>query len=341
MTDKNTIWKRKMTGIKVAAFAMAAASAAVLGIRFAQPQNTSVAKDGLSDYETVLKETDAEEPFIRFDQQDEQLSKQDSDQEAEDGVLADAALPQAEKKQLADENVPADTPALGEAQDHAASEQSQPALQNEQTAVSRTADQTPAAPAPSAPIAAVQQPAASAQSVPDPEPSTVQLPERTVEEQSAAQTIQSSQEMEFAKAETDPTPAAPASADDGIWHIQYFDTEGASSAPSDGSIGKFADGWFIMHSSMPNGEKLKTMPQQVEVDGQIYQLADSWVSDDGISEEEVARIRANNGITFQTCIDDTTNLMVHYNPVNGAGYPYNFENFPYTYNDGLVFGYGS
>lgn len=127
--------------------------------------------------------------------------------------------------------------------------------------------------------------------------------------------------------------------DDGIWHISYVPAWGAGSAPEDGSIGIWADGWFIAHSGMINGDTIASLPQYVEVDGQVYTMTDTWVSGDSVSTEEIARARANNGIVFQTCITDTTNRLVHYEPVNRSGYAYNFTSFPYTANDAVVFGF--
>ncbi len=132
-------------------------------------------------------------------------------------------------------------------------------------------------------------------------------------------------------------PAAPK--DDGIWHISYVPAWGAASAPEDGSIGIWADGWFIAHSHMPNGDKIASLPQYVEVDGQVYEMRDTWISTDHVDTDAIARARANNGIVFQTCITDETNRMVHYEPVNGAGYAYEFTSFPYTTTDAVLFGF--
>lgn len=135
-------------------------------------------------------------------------------------------------------------------------------------------------------------------------------------------------------------PAAQQAApvDDGIWHIQYVSARDALSAPEDGSIGLWADGWFIAHSHMPNGDKIATFPPRVEVDGKIYRLADKWVAGDILTADEVARVRCHDGIVFQTCITDTTNWMVLYEP-EGAGYGYQFAHYPYTVNDTKAFGY--
>lgn len=156
---------------------------------------------------------------------------------------------------------------------------------------------------------------------------------------------------EFEEVEPDYAPAPTAvpveqsvadqmtAAQDNVWHITYIPAWGAGSAPEDGSIGIWADGWFIAHSGMANGDKIASLPQYVEVDGQVYTMTDTWVSDDNVSTDEIARARANNGIVFQTCITDTTNRMVHYEPVNGTGYAYNFSSYPYTAHDGEIFGY--
>lgn len=328
MTDNKVIWKRKMKGIKVAAFAMAAASAAVLGIRFSQPQ-ASPAKAALSDYEvsssplmdSLERKSQLVAGFVTnsYEKQADHVIAQDvmAKEESSPAALpqSEGSVPEAialEEEEEADPQ-PAQTDPVALAPSPAPAAQEQAALPNEPTPAS-AAVTTPSQPETVQTVQNIQQ---------IPEPVVIQS---------------SSQEMAFTKAETE--PAAPAVHDDGIWHIQYVDVQGAGSAPADGSIGKFADGWFIMHSGMANGEKLKTMPEYVEVDGQTYHLTDAWMSGDGISEDEIARIRANNGITFQTCIDDATNQMVHYDPVDGPGYPYHFENYPYTYNDGVIFGYG-
>ncbi|MBF0580573.1 hypothetical protein IM774_12565 [Erysipelotrichaceae bacterium RD49] len=172
------------------------------------------------------------------------------------------------------------------------------------------------------------------------EPETpAQTLQPTVIEQSApSQTTQTIVEQS-APVET-PAPAQPASliGSDGIWHITYVPAWGAGSAPADGSIGIWADGWFIAHSGMINGDTIASLPQYVEVDGQVYTMTDTWVSGDSVDTNEIARARANNGIVFQTCITETTNRLVHYEPVNGAGYAYNFTSFPYTAQDAVIFG---
>lgn len=139
-------------------------------------------------------------------------------------------------------------------------------------------------------------------------------------------------------AQTAQTDGSSQPADDGIWHIHYIPTRGALSAPADGEIGLWADGWFIAHSGLENGDRIATFPPRVEVDGRTYHLSDTWVSEDAITPQEVARIRANDGIAFQTCIDDATNWMAHYEP-DGAGYGYQFTNYPYTVNDDASIGY--
>ncbi|MBF0580501.1 hypothetical protein IM774_12160 [Erysipelotrichaceae bacterium RD49] len=157
--------------------------------------------------------------------------------------------------------------------------------------------------------------------------------------QPASETFEEFEEVESTPVET-PAPAQPASliGSDGIWHITYVPAWGAGSAPVDGSIGIWADGWFIAHSGMINGDTIASLPQYVEVDGQVYTMTDTWVSSDSVDANEIARARANNGIVFQTCITETTNRLVHYEPVNGAGYAYQFTNFPFTTQDAAVFG---
>lgn len=185
-----------------------------------------------------------------------------------------------------------------------------------------TASVTPQAQAPAEPAA----PAADPQPAADPAPAQTQTVTVVTEEQT----------NEPAAQMADPTAAA--AADDGIWHISYVNSRGTADAPFDGSIGLWADGWFIAHNNMPNGDKIATMPQRVEVDGKTYHLSDSWIGNDSITPEELARIRANNGITFQTCQTDSTNYMVHYDP-DGEGYNYQFAHFPYTVNDDSTIGY--
>lgn len=145
-----------------------------------------------------------------------------------------------------------------------------------------------------------------------------------------------------AQATTQPAPASPTYmspiGSDGIWHVSYIPYWGASAAPDDGSIGLWADGWFIAHSGMLNGDTIASIPPYVEVDGQVYKMTDTWISDDSVTTEEIARARANNGIVFQTCITQTTNRLVHYEPVDGPGYPYQFTNFPYTQSDAQILG---
>lgn len=129
--------------------------------------------------------------------------------------------------------------------------------------------------------------------------------------------------------------AAPA---DNIWHVSYVYCQGASAAPADGSVGLWAEGWFIAHNYTANGQMISSMPEYVEVDGQVYQYAYSWQAGDMITEDEVAQIRSGGGITFQTCITSDLNLMVHYNPV-GAAYPYTFTYYPYCSTDTAAIGY--
>lgn len=136
-----------------------------------------------------------------------------------------------------------------------------------------------------------------------------------------------------------PVQSSPLVGADGIWHISYVPAWGAASAPADGSIGIWADGWFIAHSGMINGDTIASLPQYVEVDGQVYTLTDTWVSGDSADTNAIARARANHGIVFQTCITETTNRMVHYEPVNSAGYDYHFTVYPYTTQDAVVFGF--
>lgn len=125
-----------------------------------------------------------------------------------------------------------------------------------------------------------------------------------------------------------------------IWSISYIPCQGADSAPLDGSIGLWADGWFIAHRHTPNGQKIASFVPKIEMDGQLYIMDDTWISSDEITLDEIARIRANNGITFQTCIDEATNYMVHYRPAPGfSGYSYCFSQYPYTVHDTLAVGY--
>lgn len=125
-----------------------------------------------------------------------------------------------------------------------------------------------------------------------------------------------------------------------IWSISYIPWQGADSAPLDGSIGLWADGWFIAHRHTPNGQKIASFVPKIEVDGQLYIMDDTWISSDEITLEEIVRIRANHGLTLQTCIDDMTNYMVHYRPAPGfSGYSYCFSQYPYTVHDTIAVGY--
>lgn len=122
------------------------------------------------------------------------------------------------------------------------------------------------------------------------------------------------------------------------WSVNYVPSWGSTSAPEDGSIGIWADGWFIVHSGPVNGNVIFSMPESVEVDKQIYFFTELWIAGDSIDTHEIARVRANHGIVFQTCVSEDLNLLVHYEPAGGDGYPYEFIEFPYTVNDGIVFG---
>lgn len=135
-----------------------------------------------------------------------------------------------------------------------------------------------------------------------------------------------------------PLPEVIPEPEDPVWHLSYIPWFNALEAPENGEIGLWADGWFIAHRHTPNGAKIATLVEQIEVDGQLYVLDDAWISTDLITQDEVARIRAKGGITLQTCIDQTTNQMVHYAPL-GAGYPYTFVQFPYTIHDTPAIGY--
>ena len=126
--------------------------------------------------------------------------------------------------------------------------------------------------------------------------------------------------------------------DDGIWHVSYVYSMWASDAPADGSVDLWAEGWFIAHDYTANGQKISSLPALVEVDGRLYQYSSSWISGAYITDAEVCQIRANGGITFQTCHGSASNLMVHYDPV-GAPYPYSFENYPFCSSDTEAIGY--
>lgn len=133
-------------------------------------------------------------------------------------------------------------------------------------------------------------------------------------------------------------PVAQQQPQDNIWHVSYSRQYGVGSAPADGSVMEWAQGWFAAHRGMWGGEMIASCPPYVEVDGRVYKFAYSWVDDDDIYEEDVRQVRADNGISFQTCITETTNLMVHYVPV-GAGYPYSWEIYPYVTTDGEYIGF--
>lgn len=126
--------------------------------------------------------------------------------------------------------------------------------------------------------------------------------------------------------------------EDTVWHVDYINCYGAPSAPDDGSIGLWADGWFIAHSNMPNGDIIASLPEKIEVDGKIYHYESHWIADDYLDRAEVIRVRANGGLAFQTCITEDLNLMVHYEP-DGEPYGYEWSRWPYTVNDGSYIGY--
>lgn len=83
-------------------------------------------------------------------------------------------------------------------------------------------------------------------------------------------------------------------------------------------------------------ENLEKAEEDVIVAQEAYDKA--VAESDDIDEADVIQVRADNGITFQTCITDTTNLMVHYVPV-GAGSPYSWEIYPYVTTDGEYIGF--
>lgn len=173
------------------------------------------------------------------------------------------------------------------------------------------------------------------------------LPEDTLELDSLEEFISESSfkveslDLEILSTLQEPLPTISSlepTLEDSIWHISYIPWFGAAEAPENGEIGLWADGWFIAHRHTPNGAKIASFINQVEVDGQIYVLDDTWISTDLITSEEVARIRARGGITFQTCIDESTNQMVHYAPIS-LEYPYIFVQYPYTIHDTSAIGY--
>lgn len=116
--------------------------------------------------------------------------------------------------------------------------------------------------------------------------------------------------------------AAPAGAStyqgsDGAWHINYSNAYGTGSAASDGSVTKWADGYYIAHNWSDNGAKITGRTEYVEVDGQTYRLAGSQeVSRDTTWEEVEGWVHANGGIGMQTCVEGGGYLINHYEPVN-------------------------
>lgn len=116
--------------------------------------------------------------------------------------------------------------------------------------------------------------------------------------------------------------AAPAGAStyqssDGAWHINYSNAYGTGSAASDGSVTKWADGYYIAHNWSDNGAKITGRTEYVEVDGKTYRLAGSQeVSRDTTWEEVEGWVHANGGIGMQTCVEGGGYLINHYEPVN-------------------------
>lgn len=108
----------------------------------------------------------------------------------------------------------------------------------------------------------------------------------------------------------------PAQAEKGqpVWYVSYVNCRGADSAPADGSVGLYKDGWFVAHSHLWGGMMIASQPEYVVVDGITYQRAYSKIIGEheypGMEEE----IHFQDGIMFQTCAGPENNLLVFYHP---------------------------
>lgn len=120
---------------------------------------------------------------------------------------------------------------------------------------------------------------------------------------SAGQTV-----AEASDAEPDAEPAD-------VWHVSYVSSYGSSSAPDDGSVGEWADGYFIAHDWSANGERIAACPTYVEVDGQLYRFVGSttFTRDTYYEDGPEQFTHADGGIGFQTCYGSVY-LVTHYVP---------------------------
>lgn len=126
----------------------------------------------------------------------------------------------------------------------------------------------------------------------------------------------SDEPVEAAVAETTETTEAAAEDEPAdVWHVSYIPYYGASSAPDDGSVGEWADGYFIAHDWSANGVMIMSCPEYVEVDGVLYEFAGSttYTRDTYYEDGPEAFAHAGGGIGFQTCYG-TVYLVTHYVP---------------------------
>lgn len=124
--------------------------------------------------------------------------------------------------------------------------------------------------------------------------------------------------------------------DSDIWHITYHDDYFPKEAPADGSIAQFADGLFGAHSWSGNGHEIAKRHDYVEIDGRLYRYNDEFLLPNGspMDDEFMESFRYDGGIALQTCYDSFNIIFMHYTPVEPEdAYPYDFSNYPRTYND--------
>lgn len=322
-TDTYALKSHKDTKMcKFVAMAMSLSVAAIVGYAVLKPAPDTVEAHAYTNENKVAVAANEQKVKKVETPEAKQSIEQAASEHQEESQEGQAENTEANQETKSPASSPVETPAPVEAVSAPEPVESAPAPQPEPTPASTPAAQ-PVVPA--APVSEGFEAFEEVQSTPAPQPAPVEEPQPVVAQSTPVEPE---------------TPAQPASliGSDGIWHITYVPAWGAGSAPADGSIGIWADGWFIAHSGMINGDTIASLPQYVEVDGQVYAMTDTWVSGDSVDTNEIARARANNGIVFQTCITDTTNRLVHYEPVNGAGYAYNFTSFPYTTQDAAIFG---
>lgn len=102
---------------------------------------------------------------------------------------------------------------------------------------------------------------------------------------------------------------------DGTWYVSYRGTDDRSSANADGSMSKWADGYYIAHSWSANGKKIASKPSTVVVDGKTYRYVSSITVPRSTTWDQVSGfVHQNGGIGFQTC-SGADYLITHYEPV--------------------------